>query len=203
MTWRTKSSYCVGTGRVDTSRPTIAAHPEATTCFGAASCLSPDDSPRLPRMAEIPTGAVTFLFTDIEGSTRLVKQLRERYARGTRRSSSSFVRHSRPIGGTRSTRRATPSSSLSRAHAMPSRGGGRSAGARSHDWPDGVEIKVRMGLHTGQAIAEPRPLHRARGAPRRTDRRGGPRRADPRLQATQTLLEDEEEDLHVHLARPR
>ena len=31
-------------------------------------------------MAEIPTGAVTFLFTDIEGSTRLVKQLRERYA---------------------------------------------------------------------------------------------------------------------------
>ncbi len=28
-------------------------------------------------MAELPTGAVTFLFTDIEGSTRLVKQLRE------------------------------------------------------------------------------------------------------------------------------
>ncbi|MBA2293634.1 MAG: hypothetical protein H0W16_00725, partial [Actinobacteria bacterium] len=31
-------------------------------------------------MAELPTGAVTFLFTDIEGSTRLVKQLRDRYA---------------------------------------------------------------------------------------------------------------------------
>jgi class 3 adenylate cyclase len=30
-------------------------------------------------MAEQPSGAVTFLFTDIEGSTRLVKQLREQY----------------------------------------------------------------------------------------------------------------------------
>ena len=29
---------------------------------------------------ELPTGTVTFLFTDIEGSTRLLKQLRDRYA---------------------------------------------------------------------------------------------------------------------------
>ena len=31
-------------------------------------------------MSDMPTGAVTFLFSDIEGSTRLVKQLRERYS---------------------------------------------------------------------------------------------------------------------------
>ena len=30
-------------------------------------------------MTELPSGAVTFLFSDIEGSTRLVKALRERY----------------------------------------------------------------------------------------------------------------------------
>jgi class 3 adenylate cyclase len=30
-------------------------------------------------MADLPSGAVTFLFTDIEGSTRLVRQLRDRY----------------------------------------------------------------------------------------------------------------------------
>ena len=30
-------------------------------------------------MAELPRGTVTFLFTDIEGSTRLLKQLGERY----------------------------------------------------------------------------------------------------------------------------
>ena len=29
--------------------------------------------------AELPTGTVTFLFTDIEGSTRLLKQLRDGY----------------------------------------------------------------------------------------------------------------------------
>ena len=32
-------------------------------------------------MTELPSGAVTFLFSDIEGSTRLVKALREGYAR--------------------------------------------------------------------------------------------------------------------------
>src|SRR5512132_685228 len=36
-------------------------------------------------MADLPRGVVTFLFTDIEGSTRLVKQLRERWGRCRRR----------------------------------------------------------------------------------------------------------------------
>ena len=31
-------------------------------------------------MAELPSGTVTFLFTDIEGSTRLLARLRGRYA---------------------------------------------------------------------------------------------------------------------------
>jgi hypothetical protein len=31
-------------------------------------------------MATLPTGTVTFLFTDIEGSTRLLQQLRDAYA---------------------------------------------------------------------------------------------------------------------------
>ena len=33
-------------------------------------------------MAELPSGAVTFVFTDIEGSTQLVRQLREPLRRG-------------------------------------------------------------------------------------------------------------------------
>src|ERR671939_375003 len=31
-------------------------------------------------MADLPSGTVTFLFTDIEGSTRLLARLRDRYA---------------------------------------------------------------------------------------------------------------------------
>lgn len=30
-------------------------------------------------MRSLPTGTVTFLFTDIEGSTRLLQELRDRY----------------------------------------------------------------------------------------------------------------------------
>ena len=32
-----------------------------------------------PRLAELPSGTITFLFTDIEGSTRLERDLREGY----------------------------------------------------------------------------------------------------------------------------
>src|ERR1700685_2997407 len=35
---------------------------------------------RAGAMTDLPSGSVTFLFTDIEGSTRLVKALREQYA---------------------------------------------------------------------------------------------------------------------------
>jgi hypothetical protein len=35
-------------------------------------------------MAELPGGTVTFLFTDVECSTELVKRLQERYAEGSR-----------------------------------------------------------------------------------------------------------------------
>jgi class 3 adenylate cyclase len=34
----------------------------------------------LPTSAFLPTGTVTFLFTDIEGSTQLLQTLRENYA---------------------------------------------------------------------------------------------------------------------------
>ena len=107
-------------------------------------------------MIEPPTGAVTFLFTDIEGSTRLVKQLRDRYGEPCWPIiSGCCARPSQDIEATRSTRRATPSSSLSRARgthcSRPSRVSSRS---RPTHGPTASQIKVRMGLHTGQAVAD-------------------------------------------------
>ena len=151
-------------------------------------------------MAELPSGAVTFLFTDIEGSTRLLKQLRERYAdvlaEHQRLLRAAFAAH----GGHEID---TQGDSFFVAFAHP-----RDAllaavegqlAIVAHPWPDGVQVKVRMGLHTGQAVASG---GRYTGlAVHRAARIGAAGHGGQVLvsQATQTLLEDEEEDLHVFL----
>jgi class 3 adenylate cyclase len=70
-------------------------------------------------MTELPRETVTFLFTDIEGSTRLLHELGERYANvladQRRLLREAFARHN---GAARSTRKETASSSPSR---MPAR----------------------------------------------------------------------------------
>jgi class 3 adenylate cyclase len=40
----------------------------------------PETEPATSEPARLPSGTVTFLFTDIEVSTRLLEQLREEYA---------------------------------------------------------------------------------------------------------------------------
>jgi class 3 adenylate cyclase/DNA-binding beta-propeller fold protein YncE len=151
-------------------------------------------------MAGLPSGAVTFLFTDIEGSTRLVKQLREHYGdvleEHQRLLRAAFDAH----GGHEVD---TQGDSFFVAFASARDGllaavdGQRALAA--HPWPEGVRITVRMGLHTGQAIA-------ARGrytglAVHRAARIGAAGHGGQILvsQATQTLLEDEEETLPVTL----
>ena len=151
-------------------------------------------------MADLPSGAVTFLFTDIEGSTRLVKLLRERYGEV-------LQEHQRLLRA---------AFAAHRGHEIDTQGDSffvAFASARdallaavegqlalsSHSWPDGVQIKVRMALHTGQAVAT---SGRYTGlAVHRAARIGAAGHGGQILvsQATQTLLEDEEEDLHIFL----
>ncbi len=151
-------------------------------------------------MAEPPTGAVTFLFTDIEGSTRLVKQLRDRYegvqADHRRLLRAAFDAHSGYEVDTQG-----DSFFIAFASARDALLAAVEAqlALAAHDWPEGVEIKVRMGLHTGQAFATD---GRYTGlAVHRASRIGGAGHGGQILvsQATQTLLEDEEEDLHIFL----
>ena len=105
-------------------------------------------------MIEQPTGAVTFLFTDIEGSTRLVKQLRDGYGAVLREHQrllrEAFAAHA---GYEVDTQGDSFFVAFANARdALLAAVEGQRA-LRSHSWPDGVEIKVRMGLHTGQASA--------------------------------------------------
>jgi class 3 adenylate cyclase len=102
-------------------------------------------------MTTLPSGTVTFVFSDIEGSTQLLKQLGDRYGevleahRGLMRAG--FGEH----GGVeidtqgdafffafpRARDAVTAAVEVQRAHAR-------------QEWPDGVEVRVRMGLHTGE-----------------------------------------------------
>jgi YVTN family beta-propeller protein len=151
-------------------------------------------------MAESPTGAVTFLFTDIEGSTRLVKQLRDRYgavlADHQRLLRAAFAAHGGYEVDTQGDSFFVAFASARDALLAAVEG---QVALLSHAWPEGVEIKVRMGLHTGQAVASD---GRYTGlAVHRAARIGAAGHGGQILvsQATQTLLEDEEEDLHIFL----
>ncbi len=102
-------------------------------------------------MANLPSGTVTFLFTDIEGSTRLLQQLGDKFAilnagqdqllrqaweanHGTvvtTQGDSFFVAFSRAMDAVNAAVQA------------------QQALARQA-WPEGVSVRVRMGLHTGE-----------------------------------------------------
>ena len=149
-------------------------------------------------MADLPSGAITFLFTDIEGSTQLLKKLRERYsdvlAEHQRLLRSAFAAHGGHEVDTQGDSFFVAFASAREALLAAVEG---QLALLSHAWPDGVQVRVRMGLHTGQAAAA---NGRYSGlAVHRAARIGAAAHGGQVLvsQATQTLLEDEEEDLHI------
>src|SRR3989440_61213 len=102
-------------------------------------------------MHSLPTGTVTFLFTDIEGSTRLLQQLGDRYSRileEYRR----LLRAAFQVwnGHEVDTQGDAFFVAFARAtDAMSAAVDGLRALA-VHPWPEDVVVRVRMGLHTGE-----------------------------------------------------
>jgi predicted ATPase/class 3 adenylate cyclase len=101
--------------------------------------------------AQLPTGTVTFLFTDIEGSTRLLTQMGDRYAEVL--ASHAEIMRSAIInnGGTEV---ATEGDSFFAAFSSATEALAAAATAQrtlaASQWPEGTTIRVRMGLHTGE-----------------------------------------------------
>jgi class 3 adenylate cyclase len=99
----------------------------------------------------LPGGTVTFLFTDIEGSTRLLQELGDEYGQVV----SDHRRLLREVfagaGGSEvDTQGDAFFYSFTRARdAVRGAVEGQRALA-SHAWPGGAQVKVRMGLHTGE-----------------------------------------------------
>jgi DNA-binding NarL/FixJ family response regulator/class 3 adenylate cyclase len=101
-----------------------------------------------------PSGTVTFLFTDIEGSTRLLRDIgRDRYEEllGTHRR---LLRDAiEPHGGFVSGHEGDGSLIVFRSGGDAVAAAADAQRAHStHPWPTDGRVRVRMGLHTGDAI---------------------------------------------------
>ena len=118
-------------------------------------------------MSEVPSGTATFLFSDVEGSTRLLKKLREGYgdvlAQHQRILREAFAAHG---GEEVDTQGDSFFAAFRRAQDAVLAAGEAQRALAEHEWPEGGELRVRMGIHTGQvAVAGNRYLgvavHRA------------------------------------------
>jgi len=104
-------------------------------------------------MRDLPTGTVTFLFTDIEGSTRLLQRLGDRY-REVVDGHGGILREA--IASVDGTEVHTEGDSFFAVFPTPARALAAAVQAQralaAHPWPDGHSVRVRMGLHTGQGV---------------------------------------------------
>jgi len=102
-------------------------------------------------MRELPTGTVTLLFCDIEGSTHLLQQLGDRYA--------SLLMESRHLlrtafhewnGHEVDTQGDAFFVAFARTTDAISAAVDAQRALARHTWPEGTMVRVRMGLHTGE-----------------------------------------------------
>jgi len=135
----------------------IALSPNLTYNNRAEQDKSNNQGEKMPIDAP-PTGTVTLLFTDIEGSTQLLRRLGNGYAdiltmyRNFLRTV--FQQWSGYEAGTQGDAfffvfaRATDAVAAAVA---------AQRGLVTHAWPEGVDVRIRMGLHTGE------PVHSSKG----------------------------------------
>jgi len=147
-------------------------------------------------VSEPASATATFLFTDIEGSTALLKQLRQRYAEV-------LVAHHRVLreafaafGGREIDNQGDAFFVVfRRAREAVLAAAAAQRRLAEHEWPEGASVRVRIGIHTGEAdLAGERyvgvSVHRA--ARISALGHGGQVLVS---QTTAHLIEDEEDDL--------
>lgn len=109
---------------------------------------------RLPAATgDLPRGVVTFLFADIEGSAQLLQQLGDRYADLLAELQELLhtiyiTHHGRELG--------TQGDRFFAVFAHPDDAVSAAVEAQrvlaGHPWPDGADVRLRMGVHTGGAL---------------------------------------------------
>src|SRR5215475_9090716 len=102
-------------------------------------------------MAVLPGGTVTFLFTDIEGSTRLLQELGDAYGDVVRDHRLLLRENFGDKGGTEvDTQGDAFFYSFPRARDAVAGAVAAQRALAAHEWPGTSEVRVRMGLHTGE-----------------------------------------------------
>ncbi|HET9243658.1 MAG TPA: adenylate/guanylate cyclase domain-containing protein [Gaiella sp.] len=104
-------------------------------------------------MTTLHGGTVTFVFTDIEGSTKLLERLGDRYAEA-------LAEHRRIVreafGGRGGQEIDTQGDAFfyafERARDAVAAAVAAQRALASHSWPDGEELRVRMSVHTGEPV---------------------------------------------------
>lgn len=138
--------------------PAVLKHPDLVKTVTAAARLAVENErlrgqveARASEVRTLPTGSVTFLLTDIEGSTSLLHQLGDRYAALLADVRAIIRGCMHRAGGREVDARADEffavfvlaPAALEAALAIERTLRGRA-------WPDGIHVKVRIGLHTGR-----------------------------------------------------
>jgi class 3 adenylate cyclase len=102
-------------------------------------------------MASLPAGTVTFVFTDVEGSTRLLQELGDRYGEIVDDHRRLMRECMSAHGGEEiDTQGDSFFFSFTRAKDAAEAAVAAQRALAAHEWPTGSEVKVRMGLHTGE-----------------------------------------------------
>jgi YVTN family beta-propeller protein len=108
----------------------------------------------------LPGGTVTMLFTDIEGSTGLLKQLGDRYGELLAEHRTILRKEFADHGGREmDTQGDAFFYAFARARQAVEAAVDAQRALADHEWPDGVECRVRMGLHTGEPSAGDEGYH--------------------------------------------
>ncbi|MDL2335009.1 MAG: adenylate/guanylate cyclase domain-containing protein [Chloroflexota bacterium] len=104
-------------------------------------------------MAALPTGTITFLFTDIEGSTRLATESAADFPRLLERHHALLREAFRASDGVEVM---TEGDAFFEVFSSPVAAITAAAQAQrllaAEQWPTGAEVRVRMGMHTGEAV---------------------------------------------------
>lgn len=102
-------------------------------------------------MGELPTGTVTFLFTDIEGSTRLLQVLGERWRTILEDHNRLLLGAIREAGGVDLRNEGDSFFAVFRsALAAVDAAAKAQRAVAAHPWPPEAPVRVRMGMHTGE-----------------------------------------------------